>query len=371
MQCLPGISSMSLGRAWVHDMQNKLEEAAKHGFSGVEIFYEDLEYLADSSPAGRSQPGLKSAAAAVRSMCDRLNLFIINIQPFSQYEGLRDRSKHDARIEELKFWFEVADILKTDIISIPANFLPESEITGELNVIVSDLQKAADLGAARNPPIRFNYENLCWSTYIDTWEKCWEVVRKVDRDNFGICLDTFNIAGRVYADPTSPSSRTENASIDTAASIQRLVKMIDVRKVFFIQVVDAERLTEPLTKDHPYYVEGQPARMSWSRNCRLFYGEDERGGYLPIKELVKAIINNLEFRGWVSMELFNRSMADADPSVPSEHARRGMAAWAKIKRDTQLSAPTGPAKNIPHGHHSFFMPSASTTNTPRKSLKHS
>ncbi|KAG8631003.1 hypothetical protein KVT40_000143 [Elsinoe batatas] len=338
MACRPGISSMSLGRAWVHGMRTKLEQAAKYGFEGVEVFYEDLEYLANSSSNGKSPQGLRDAAQSMRNMCDELGLVIINLQPFSQYDGLQDRSKHAARLEELKLWFELADIMRTDLIQIPASFLPPDQATGDIYTIVSDLRIVADLGLQRNPPIRFAYESLCWSTYIDTWEKCWDVVQRVDRPNFGICLDTYNIAGRVYADPATPSGKTEDAEMATMISMQNLVKTIDVKKVFFIQVVDAERLSRPLIEGHEFYDKEQPARMSWSRNCRLFYGEEDRGAYLPVKEITKAIINGLGFQGWVSMELFNRSMSQPSPTVPQEHARRGMVSWSKIQKDTQLVA---------------------------------
>jgi 4-hydroxyphenylpyruvate dioxygenase len=30
------------------------------------------------------------------------------------------------------------------------------------------------------------------------------------------------------------------------------------------------------------------------------------------------------------MELFSRTMSDPSPSVPNEHARRGMEAWKKL-----------------------------------------
>ncbi|KAF2223623.1 xylose isomerase-like protein [Elsinoe ampelina] len=338
MPCRPGISSMSLGRAWVHGMRTKLEQAAKYGFEGVEIFYEDLEYLADSSSNGKSHQGLRAAAQSIRNMCDELGLIIINLQPFSQYDGLRDRSKHAARLEEMKLWFELADIMRTDLIQIPASFLPPDQATGDIYTIVSDLRIVADLGLQRNPPIRFAYESLCFSTYIDTWEKCWDVVQRVDRPNFGICLDTYNIAGRVYADPAAPTGKTEDAEIATTISIQNLVKTLDVSKVFFIQVVDAELLSGPLVEGHEFYDKEQPARMSWSRNCRLFYGEEDRGAYLPVREITKAIINGLGFQGWVSMELFNRSMSNPSPTVPQEHARRGMVSWSKIQKDTQLVA---------------------------------
>jgi len=324
-------------------MDKKLDEAAAAGLEGIEVFYEDLEYLAKSLPGGATDENRTQAAHQIRSVCDDRNLEIICLQPFLHSEGLRDRQKRTEKIKELKLWFFLAQILRIDLIQIPASFLPESEITGDLDVIVQDFREVAELGATYDPPFRFAFESLCFSTYINTWEQCWDVVQKVDRPNFGICLDTFNIAGMIYADPASVSGKTSNAESETKASMERLVKTIDVERVFFVQVVDAEKLESPLVKGHEFYDPDLVPRMSWSRNCRLFYGEEDRGGYLPIKDVTRAIIQGLGFQGWVSMELFNRSMNDAAASVPRSHAQRAETAWHKILADLncqpQKSAP--------------------------------
>lgn len=123
------------------------------------------------------------------------------------------------------------------------------------------------------------------------------------------------------------------------ASCQRLTELVDVSKVFFVQVVDAERLGEPLVKGHPFYNANQPTRMAWSRNCRLFYGEEDRGAHLPVRRILRAIIAILGYRGWLSAELFNRSMADPASSTPEEHARRGAAAWTAIVKDMATLEP--------------------------------
>jgi 4-hydroxyphenylpyruvate dioxygenase len=151
-----------------------------------------------------------------------------------------------------------------------------------------------------------------------------------------MCLDTFNIAGRIYADPASPTGRTPDAEEAVRESISRLVAEVDVSKVFYVQVVDAERLQTPLVEGHAFYNSQQPARMSWSRNCRLFYGERDLGAYLPVKEIASAFFHGLGYQGWVSLELFNRRMADDGPEVPEELALRGAVSWAKLVRDMDL-----------------------------------
>jgi 4-hydroxyphenylpyruvate dioxygenase len=328
----PAIMSASLGRAWIHDFDIKVREAGQQGFKGIEIFYEDLEYVAKALHSREipTSEDLIEAARQILGMCQESGLEIIGLQPFLFYEGLLDRQKHNELIEKVRVWFRIVKELKTATIQIPANFLPADQLTGNMDVIVGDLRELADLGLHEHPQVRFAYENLCWSTHIDTWEKAWEVVKQVDRPNFGLCLDTFNIAGRIWADPTSPDGKTPNADEDLKKSIHQMVQQVDLNKVFFIQVVDAERMTSPLVEGHPFYASGQPARMSWSRNARAFAYEENRGAYLPVEDIARAIIHDMGYKGYISMELFSRTMSEEGWHVPAEHARRGIASWTKL-----------------------------------------
>ncbi|PSN66783.1 3-dehydroshikimate dehydratase [Corynespora cassiicola Philippines] len=339
MPCRPAISSMSLGRCYAgHSLEYKLSTAAKNGIEGIEIFYEDLADLA--RPPTRAN--LLSAAAYVRSLCTSLGLEIVCLQPFMHYEGLIDRKRHAERIDEIHVWIELVKILDTDIIAVPATFLSEDQASGDFDLIVSDLRELADIGLQQTPTIRFAYESLCWSTHVDKWELCWSVIQRVNRSNFGICLDSFNILGRIYADPASDSRLTADAHEETQASIQRLIQELKPNKdkIFFIQIVDAERLEAPLTPSHPFYNPEQPSRMSWSRNCRLFYGESEYGAYLPVKDVAHAIINEIGYDGWVSMELFNRVMERKNPEVVEELASRAAKGWERLVKDLNLTVET-------------------------------
>ncbi|KAL4953478.1 hypothetical protein BDW69DRAFT_184423 [Aspergillus filifer] len=338
----PSIMSASLGRAWIHALPHKINQASLAGFKGIEIFYEDLEYFArdiggiKDTETVPTPDQLLNAASQIKTLCDEGGLEIIDLQPFLFYDGLKDREQHDQLIKKLKLWFRLAKTLGTTTIQVPANFLPPDRLADDVETIVSDLREIADMGAKEDPPIRFAYENLCWSTKIDTVQKLWEVVKRVDRPNFGMCLDTFNIAGRVWADPASPTGKTEDAEEALDAAIKMITEEIDKKKVFFIQVVDAERLEKPLVEGHEFYVESQPARMSWSRNARTFMYEEDRGAYLPVEKVARAIIEGLQYKGWVSMELFSRTMNEEGEHVPGEHARRGIASWKKLQERLSL-----------------------------------
>jgi 4-hydroxyphenylpyruvate dioxygenase len=329
------ISSHSLGRAWVHNLPEKLDAAAKHNMD-IELFYEDLLYIAKALPGGATPANHLLAAQTIRSMCDARNISIICLQPFMHYEGLRDRKWHAERVEEMKTWIQMAHILGTNLIAIPSTFLPVEVTSGDLDLITADLREVADLCAPEG--IQLAYENLAWGTYVDTWEQAYEIVQLVDRPNFGICLDTFNITARIYADPEAPNRKTADADAIFKTSMERLVRTVDPKKVFFVQVVDGEYLDEPLVEGHKYYNGEQPARMSWSRNCRLFYGESERGAYLPVKQVLEAILVGLGYRGRISAELFSASLVEEGPEVPQEHARRAAESWEKLLNDLGMGA---------------------------------
>jgi 4-hydroxyphenylpyruvate dioxygenase len=338
----PAIFSASLGRASHHDFDKKIKLAAEYGFESIELFYEDLEQVAKKLAGINESPSetqLLNGATHIKALCDTLNLTVLGLQPFYQYEGLLDREEHERHMIKLKLWFRLAHTLGTNTIQVPANFLPKEKISGDMDVIVADLRKLADLGQREDPPIRFVYESLCWSTYIDTWEKSWAVVKQIDRPNFGLCLDTFNIAGRVWADPTSVTGKTPNADADLAASLKRMVEEVDLEKVFYIQIVDAERLDKPLLKGHEWYVEGQPPRMSWSRNARTYMYEEDRGAYLPVEDVARVLIEGLGYKGYISMELFSRTMAEEGEGVSEEHARRGIESWKRFEHRLALNQP--------------------------------
>lgn len=159
-------------------------------------------------------------------------------------------------------------------------------------------------------------------------------MQAVDRPNFGTCLDTFNICGRVFADPASEGGVTADAEEEMDRSIallrSELSKGDNIRKVFYVEVVDGERLDEPLVQGHAWYRSDQPARMSWSRNARLFPFEEDRGGYLPWREVFGAILD-AGYEGFVSFELFSRTGYETEQTVAEEHAIRAERSWEQLE----------------------------------------
>ncbi|KAJ5129946.1 uncharacterized protein N7515_005985 [Penicillium bovifimosum] len=328
----PAIATVSLGVAHLHPIAAKLDAAAHNGQGGLELFHDDVAQLAkvlrdqatDCVPRTDRDYEI-DAAHTIRDLCAERGLSVLALQPFRHYEGLIDRERHSERIDELKHWVQLSKILGDSLfILIPSSFLEASEITGDRELLAADLAEAADVAF----PVRIAYEALAWGTYVNTWEDSWDVIKRANRPNLGICLDTFNIAARLWANPTDPTGRLPaNADQDLRESLDRLVQEIDPARVMMVQLADGERV-DPQT---PFlHAPGLPTLLAWSRNARLFPCEEERGGYLPIREVTDACINGLGYTGWVSMEVFSRTTGEDDPAVPIQHAARARRSWGRV-----------------------------------------
>jgi 4-hydroxyphenylpyruvate dioxygenase len=346
MSLFPAIATVSLGRATAgHALPDKIKSAAAHSFQGVEIFYECLEQYALSLNGSVSEHSLTRAAKETKALCDDLGVSVVCLMPLMFFEGLTDPRDRTKSFQRLKLWFKLAHALGTDLIQVPTNFQQEGT-TGDKDRISTDLREAAVLGLQEVPIIRLAYEGVSWGTHIDTWEDTWEIVKRIDLPNLGLCLDTFHIAGRVWGDPASATGKRSTGDIDLTASIRKMVAELDVSKVFYIQIGDAQRLSSPLVPGHQFYDAQQPKRMSWSRNARLFPFEVKNGGYLPISQVLFTLLHQLGYSGWASMETFSSELHEQDAGLPERYALRGEIAWGKTLR-LLASWKTGSTEAVP------------------------
>ncbi|KAK0481857.1 xylose isomerase-like protein [Armillaria novae-zelandiae] len=234
-----------VGRAWIPDLDVKIAEAKNAGFQGLEIFWEDLA-------------AMLRATRHTKELCDTNGLVVMALQPFLNYDGIVNETKHQEHITKLKLWFRVAKILGTDLIQVPSQ----------------TFEKFGELGLKEDPPVRFAYEALAWGAHLDLWQQVWAVVTKVDLPNVGTVLDTYQILGRIYGDPTSATGKQIGAEEALAAPLKEMVVVAHalLPKLFYVQLSDAEH---------------------W----------------------------------WILMEVFSRTMSESGKEVPREHARRGMKSW--------------------------------------------
>jgi 4-hydroxyphenylpyruvate dioxygenase len=245
------IASMSLGRAAHHDLETKLSAAASAGFKGVEAFYEDIKLPARAMP-GNFEENLLESAAVFRGLCDKYSLHIVVLQPFKNYDGLRSPQRHREKIEKLRSWIKMAKVLRTDLIQIPSMFHQDPAVaTGDEDSIVSDLREVAEIGAKEG--IRFAYEVMAWGAHTDRWQDGWRITRKVDRENFGMCLDTYHILALTWGDCLTESGMRNGADERFRKDWEEFVSEVPVEKVYYVQLSDAQKLSPPLSESHEWW----------------------------------------------------------------------------------------------------------------------
>ncbi|CAM1506553.1 Fc.00g061940.m01.CDS01 [Cosmosporella sp. VM-42] len=325
----PAIATMSLGKPGVHCLDMKLRAASEKGFQGVELYWDDLEAFAKVAAVTSSEElstvDMLYAARKIRKLCTEINLEIISLQPFRDYDGITDLVLHARCIREFQTWLFVAQELGTRIIGVPPTINATAEThTGEKAVIVADLVELAAL--AKPYGIQIAYENLCFGAHVKSWKLAWDIVRRARKqgEEIGFLPDTFNICGDVFADPTSLGGQTPNAVKALKASLKALTATILPSSIPFIQIADAERLTAPLSPDHPWMQGCTSAKMAWSRNARLFPMEE--GGYLPMVDVIEAVVQT-GWSGWVSQEVFTRATATEGQDTVRELAGRAWRGW--------------------------------------------
>ncbi|CAM6096033.1 unnamed protein product [Calypogeia fissa] len=169
---------------------------------------------------------LIAAAHEIRTIAKSLSLTIIDLQPFSQYEGLRSRSDHKKALEKEKLWFQLAHAL--DLILISSSMLPASECTSDLPTIIRDMTQLADLAREQvsktltHPPgIR---EPRVWHE---------------NRYMGGACRGL----------GASDNGKTADGEMVLADSLKKMVESVDVEKILLIQVADVERVSPPISPE--------------------------------------------------------------------------------------------------------------------------
>ncbi|KAL6908634.1 xylose isomerase-like protein [Trichoderma evansii] len=296
-------ASCSIPRYFDAKLPQKLEAIRNAGFDGIEISMPDiLAYGCDIEGRKLKEDDydiLSDVAGKIRILTDQLGLVILMLQPFSRFEGWHKNTHAHERREAFtraKGWIRIMECLGTDMLQVGSS--DARDISSSLDDHALDLQQLADLLAEKG--FRLAYENWCWATYASKWKDVWEILRKADRRNIGLCLDTFQSAGGEYGDPSTESGYIEDLSpteLDSRwkQSLAELEQTVPGDKIFVLQVSDAYKMKRPLrnTKDR--------ARSIWSHDYRpLPFG----GGYLPIQDFLNSVLRT-GFRSWLSVEVFD------------------------------------------------------------------
>ncbi|MCJ1312966.1 hypothetical protein MMC25_006642 [Agyrium rufum] len=347
-------ATCSLGNGQDFPLPTKLEAISSAGFTGIELAFPDLQAFA-SQHLGKDV-GLKAwddlceAGKEVKRLCEKNNLKVLMLQPFSNFEGWSKGSKErEDAFERARGWIEIMGAVGTDMLQVIVlhMFLPailrayemsqigssdSPSMSTDLDVLASDLAELADIMAPKG--YRITYENWCWATCAPTWETVWEIAKRADRDNIGLCLDTFQTAGGEWGDPTTKSGRIESSD-ETALnktyqeSLRKLSQTIPKDKIYLLQISDAYKPTEAIST--ALGEDGLRPRGRWSHDFRPMPFD---GGYLPIVEMTKAVLDT-GFRGWFSMEIFDGGASGKGKKIePVEYARKAAASIEQLIQAT-------------------------------------
>ncbi|WP_313812869.1 TIM barrel protein [Glutamicibacter sp.] len=229
-------------------LEEKMYACAKAGFDGIEIFEQDL-LVSQMSPE------------EVKALAARLGLSLDLFQPFRDFEGV-DEATLSANLRRAEAKFKLMARLGMDLI-----LLCSSVATANINddeVFVRQIRQLAELAAKYR--IRIAYEALAWGKFVNTYQHSWKIVQQVDRENVGICIDSFHILSR-GDDPAQ-------------------IAQIPGEKIFFVQLADAPVLSMDV--------------LSWSRHYRAFPGQ---GGFAL--EQFLGYLADSGYAGIISLEIFN------------------------------------------------------------------
>ncbi|KAL4929086.1 sugar phosphate isomerase/epimerase family protein [Aspergillus undulatus] len=321
-------------------LETKLSLLSKAGFTGIELAFPDLLDFACQFHAreisGHDWDSLISAGAEVRELADKYNLQVMLLQPFSNFEGWpRGSSEREDAFERAKGWISIMEAVGITTLQVGSTDTPLDRLSPSSSLredIITDLRELADL--LKEKGLRLAYENWCWSSHAPGWKDVWEIVRDVNRDNIGLCLDTFQSAGGEWGDPTTstgliggvePGSKEEGElSRKWHESLDELIRTVPGEKIYLLQVSDAyvpldsnSHKPAPLEKG---VVDGTAPRGRWSHDYRPLPYD---GGYLPIEDFGRAVLKT-GFRGWFSVEVF-----DQGPSGNGRDVAGGLGGFAE------------------------------------------
>lgn len=192
------------------------------------------------------------------------------LQPFSNFEGRAPGSKErEVAFSRAKGWIKIMAAVGMEMLQDGSSDSPS--ISRDFDVLASDLRELVDLLAEHG--FSLCYENWCWATAALTWSDVWEIAKRVDRPNIGLCLDTFQTVGGENADPTTKSGRIVSQGLEAKLeltfkpSIRRLIEEVPAEKIFVLQIGDAYRPPVPFQDE---VVDSTRPRGRWSRDFRPF-----------------------------------------------------------------------------------------------------
>lgn len=327
-------ATCSIGYRDSHTLPLKLKAIAEAGFDAVELSMPDIlaygEQLKGSAPDPSDYDALVEIGEAVREQMREHGLRVMMLQPFANFEGWpRDSPERADAFARAKGWLRVMRAVDTDLLQVGSSDAP-AIADASFDDLAADLAELADLAAEQGA--RIAYENWCWATRAPGWRDVWTIVKKADRPNLGLCLDTFQSAGGEWADPTTRSGLVEGPDLPRSAvearwneSLAELATTVPPHKIYLLQISDAYKMDPPLDDavDGP---DGLRPRGRWSHDYRPLPYD---GGYLPVREFLESVLDT-GFRSYLSMEVFDPKGQEKGSPDMGAYAKKAMDSLQKL-----------------------------------------
>ena len=266
-------------------LEVKLAAAARAGFRAIEIFENDLTFF-----SGKPRE--------VRSMAEDLGLEIVALQPMRDFEGMPEPMRA-RNFERAQRKFDLMEELGTKLLCICSNVSEDS--LGDPERSSADLAELADLAAQRG--FRIGFEALAWGRHVHDWMQAWDLVRRADRPNLGVVLDSFHAFAR--KNPIEP------------------IAQIPGDRVALVQVADAPGILMDT--------------LSLSRHHRCFPGQ----GDWPIIDFIDAAVAT-GYTGPVSLEIFNDQFRGAPAAAIARDGIRSLQVLGETLDERQVARNKAP-----------------------------
>ena len=275
-----GIATVSISG----NLSEKLEAITAAGFDGIEIFEQD--FLADAGSP-------REVGQRVRDY----GLEIILFQPFRDFEGLPTALRRKA-FDRAERKFDLMQELGTDLLLVCSSINPHAY--GGIDRAADDFAELGERAAARK--LRVGYEALAWGRHVNDHRDAWEVVRRANRPNIGLALDSFHTLAR-RIDP-------------------KTIRRIPGDRIFCVQLADAPAIEMDL--------------LYCSRHFRCMPGE----GNLPVLDFMRAVAAT-GYNGPISLEIFYDQIRSGRPKSLSRDGHRSLVYVMDQVRRAEPKAPLG------------------------------
>lgn len=238
-------------------LQKKVEAAAKAGFNGFEIFYEDLVYC-------------DVKADAIAQYARDVGLDIVSLQSLRDFEAA-PAGVRTWNLKRAERHLDLAASLGARMLVVTSN--ARADALDDPGLAAADLAALADLAAARG--LKVGYEALSGGRHVRSYPQAWAIVKRAGRPNLGLVIS---------------AAHTHFAGGDFAG-----LRDIDPARIFLVHLADVPNIR-------------MDSRLL-SNNFRLFPGQ----GDLPLHELYQTL-GEMGYAGPVSLEIFNGQMRGMLPS---------------------------------------------------------